>query len=71
VQVSDSKEYYQRRAEEERAAAERAGDERAAKSHRELAERFDDLANGGAAAQGSGPPNQRPGILPPEFRILP
>ena len=71
MQVSDSKEYYQRRAEEERAAAERAGDERAAKSHRELAERFDDLANGAAAEQAGGEPSQRTGILPPEFRILP
>lgn len=40
----DSREYFRKRAEEERTAAERAADERAAQPHRELAEHYETKA---------------------------
>jgi hypothetical protein len=64
--------YFQRRAEEEREAAEQAADERAAQSHRELAEHYEKLARkqGREAADIEEVP-QLWGSLPREFRILP
>jgi hypothetical protein len=69
---SPSHDYFQRRAEEEREAAEQAADERAAHSHRELADHYARLAGdeGQPPADAREEP-QPPGILPREFRILP
>ena len=63
--------YFQMRAEEEREAAANAADERAARSHRELAATYEKLAtgNGELTAMEEVPP--LPGALPKEFRILP
>ena len=69
---SPSHDYFQRRAEEEREAAERAADERAAHSHRELADHYERLAGDegpGRADVEEGA--QAAGTLPREFRILP
>lgn len=71
MQEPESKAYFHKRAEEERAAAERARDERAARSHRELARRFDDLAKRGGDERLWSEPGERPAVLPAEFRILP
>jgi hypothetical protein len=46
VQHIERSEYFNRRAEEERDAAKTATDERAAQSHRELADRYDARAKG-------------------------
>ena len=70
MQQADSKDYYYRRAEEERAAAERAIDDRAARMHRDLADQYEKLANGGSEGSGSDE-EQFPGTLPRDFRILP
>jgi hypothetical protein len=62
--------YFERRAEEERAAAQRATNERAAQSHRELADRYHDLATGAEqplSEDGAGDA----GILWKDFRIVP
>jgi hypothetical protein len=64
--------YFQRRAEEEREAAEQAADERAAHSHRELADHYERLA--GDESQTAADAEEEPqavGTLPREFRILP
>ena len=69
---SPSHDYFQRRAEEERDAAEQAVDERAAHSHRELAEHYARLAGDERPAPAD--PEEAPlsaGALPREFRILP
>jgi len=67
MRASPSRDYFERRAEEERLASERATDKRAAQSHRELAERYRKRA-------GEPPATQMPdgrGILSADFRILP
>ncbi len=64
-----SSEYFAKRASEERHAASHAADDRAAQSHREMAEQYEKLARGDG---GSEPlPDERCGGLPNEFRILP
>ena len=64
----DSKEYFRKRAEEERTAADRAADERAAQPHRELAEHYEMKAANGPepAPDPDGPVNG-----PLDFTILP
>lgn len=65
------REYFLRRAEQERTAAARAVDARAAQSHWDLAARFDALANDGIPELWVNPPAQSPGTLPAELRIIP
>ena len=67
----DSKDYFERRAEQERTAAERCADERAAQSHRELADHYRQIAEGAERLPASDPKPNEPGILPKDFRILP
>ncbi len=65
----ESRQYFEKRAEEERAAAEQANDARAREMHLELARRYAEKA----AGKSKDAPDQ-PGsatILPNEFRILP
>jgi hypothetical protein len=68
---SVSHDYFQRRAEEERAAAAQAVDERAAHSHRELAEHYARLAGDESDNPVDAESEQPSGTLPREFRILP
>jgi hypothetical protein len=71
VLEASQRQYFERRAAEERAAAAQAHDERAAQPHRELARRYDDMVNGEVdGAEGEDMPDLIAG-LPPEFRILP
>jgi hypothetical protein len=70
VTDTSSRDYFQRRAEQELAASEEATDARAAKSHRELAEHFLGLANGGTAAADEAAPLDS-GTLPKDFLIVP
>ncbi len=67
---SPSYDYFQRRAEEEREAAEQATDERAAVSHRELADHYARLAENDDRIRAEGELNGAR-ALPKEFRILP
>jgi hypothetical protein len=71
MEQPQSLDYFQRRAEEERAAAEKAADERAAHSHRELAEEYEKRANGQGELLADGDQEQEPGTLAMNFRILP
>jgi hypothetical protein len=71
MQEGQSKDYFERRADEERAAADQAADERAAQSHRELSERYRDVANGSEPVPGDDAEAPDPGILPRDFRIVP
>ena len=68
---SPSNDYFQRRAEEEREAAEKAADERAATSHRELADHYARLAGDESDKRADQDDLTPPGTLPKEFRILP
>lgn len=68
---SPFQDYFQRRAEEEREAAEQATDERAAHSHRELAEHYQRLSGDERQRVSEPEEPQSRGILPKEFRILP
>ena len=68
---SPSNDYFQRRAEEEREAAEQAADERAATSHRELADHYARLAEDESDKRADRDETQSSGTLPKEFRILP
>ena len=63
-----SHDYFERRAEEERVAADTATDERAAQSHRELADRYRALAGGARPATAEPQPA---GALSRNFRIVP
>jgi hypothetical protein len=63
--------YFQRRAEEERAAADSAADKRAAESHLSLAARYDAKAKGSPVRELKVDDTDEGGILPKEFRILP
>jgi hypothetical protein len=70
MQEPRSSVYFERRAEEERAAAGRSTDERAAQAHRELADHYRKLAEGGqqpTADDGDG----EPGAVWNEFHIVP
>ncbi len=72
MQDIEQSEYFNRRAEEEREAADKASDERAAESHRELADRYDAKAKDDAESEeehsGDEPEN---GTLSKDFHILP
>jgi histidine ammonia-lyase len=71
MQKLQPKDYFERRSEQERTAAEQASDERAAKSHRELATHYRNLANGSAFPPADEEGRLQDGILPKEFRIVP
>jgi hypothetical protein len=60
--------YFQRRAEEERAASERAIDKRAAQAHRELAEEYRKRAGAGRISTIEEPAR---GIVAKGFQIIP
>jgi hypothetical protein len=64
-------EYCRRRAAEERAAAAHAADERAAQSHRDLAEYFEALASDAGDAWMRDDPVPSTSTLPADFRIIP
>lgn len=68
---SPPNDYFQRRAEEEREAAEQAADERAANSHRELADHYVRLAEDESVKRPDRDEQHASGTLPKEFRILP
>lgn len=71
MQELQSKDYFERRSEEERTAAEQASDERAAQSHRELAEHYRNVANGSEQLPVDDEGSSDAGTLPKEFRIVP
>lgn len=62
--------YFDRRAEEERTAAANAADERAARSHRELADHYRNIANGSEQLPADHADPSEGGILRDEFRIV-
>lgn len=66
-----SRDYFEQRAEQERRAADNAADERAAHSHRELAERYIRVADGTAEVPRDEGPPAAAAILPRDFRIVP
>ena len=66
-----SKDYFERRSAEERTAAEQASDERAAQSHRELAEHYRNVANGSEQLPAEDEGDSEAESLPKEFRIVP
>jgi hypothetical protein len=66
-----SRDYFQRRASEESAAAKKATDERAAQSHRELSDRYRNLASGTEQLAGDDAGTCGDGILSKDFRIVP
>ena len=70
MQGPDHSEYFERRAEEERTAAEQATDERAAQSHRQLAERYERQAKSETDDAGEGEAADS-GMLSKDFRIIP
>jgi hypothetical protein len=65
------KDYFERRSFEEDAAAEQASDERAAQSHRELADHYRNIANGSEQLPADEETGGGDGILSKDFRILP
>jgi hypothetical protein len=66
-----SRDYFERRAEQEQIAAEQATGELAARRHREMAEHYRKLMRAGGP--GIGKPVESPGngILPKDFRLIP
>jgi len=66
-----SRDYFERRSEEERTAAEQASDARAAQSHRELAEHYRQVANGSERLPADDDGSPEVGTLAKEFRIVP
>lgn len=63
--------YFERRAEEERSAAAEAADERAAQSHRDLAQRYERKAHDDAEVD-DGAPEALSTMIPGEgFKIIP
>jgi hypothetical protein len=66
-----SRDYFERRAEEEHAAAANAADERAAQSHRELSDRYRNLASGSEQLPADDAGAGDGGTLPNDFRIVP
>jgi hypothetical protein len=66
----ETRDYFERRSEEERTAAELAADARAAQSHRELADHYRSLARGDEAPGGQADQDDS-GIVSKEFRIVP
>jgi len=67
MEEAETKDYFERRAAEEREAADQAQDVRAAQSHREMARRYDEKARNLPAT----PAEDSMSGLPREFRILP
>ena len=63
--------YFRRRAKQEQVAADEAADERAARSHRELAQEYRKLASGGRPSQHDESETPGNGILSSDFRIVP
>ena len=63
--------YFRRRAAEERAAAADAADERAARSHRDLAEQFEEQASDVLETRVPDEPVQAGSTMPSDFRIIP
>jgi hypothetical protein len=63
--------YFRRRAKQEQVAAASATDERAARSHRELAREYRKRASGKEALDGEEPETVGNGILSSDFHILP
>lgn len=63
-----NRQYYERRAVEERVAAERSPDERVRGSHLELARRYAEAAAGRGLPEGR--EERTSALLMPEFRIL-
>lgn len=63
--------YFERRAEEERLAADKAADARAAQSHRELSDRYRNIACGSEQLPIDDAVPSDDGILPQDFRIVP
>ena len=70
---SRTHDYYRRRASEEHAAAAQAVDERAAQCHRDLAQRYESMADGMTDAGPIAHDRPSPGaaILSNDFRIVP
>ena len=68
---SPAHDYFQKRADEEREAAKQATDERAATSHRELADHYTRLADSESDQQADQDEPLATSVLPREFRILP
>ena len=65
-----SRDYFERRAEQERFAAEHAANEQSARPHRELADRYHKMAiDGEMPRKDDGEPLD--GILGSDFRLLP
>jgi len=71
VTDADARNYFERRAEEERTAAEQAADARAAQSHRELARHYSSLAQASVVQRTDKAQPLEPGTMPSDFRILP
>ena len=71
MQEPEQTDYFERRAEEERTAADNAADERAARSHRSLAARYDAKAKGSPVRELKLGEADEGNSLPREFRILP
>jgi hypothetical protein len=65
-----SRHYFERRAEQERFAAAQAANERTARPHRELADRYQKLAVDGEAPRQE-PADPLDGILSSDFTLLP
>ncbi len=70
MQNSDQSEYFERRAEEERAAADGAADERAEQSHRELANRYEKASKGEEPSSDT-EETEESGTVHEDFRIIP
>ncbi len=64
MQAGDGKDYYARRAAQERLAADQARDPRARESHLELARRYDEAARGGYPANDRHPDPMGPASFP-------
>jgi hypothetical protein len=67
----DTRQYFERRAEQEAVAAEQASDARAAQSHRELASHYLSLAQGDGARPFREANPAKAGTLSTNFRIVP
>jgi hypothetical protein len=67
----ESRDYFEKRASEEREAADNADDRRAADSHRELARRYKKLADNGETRPRVEDENGDAAVLARGFKILP
>ena len=70
MQEQGARDYFKRRAEEERLAAQRSTNVRAAEAHRQLAEHYGDLASGVEQVPGEEAEAQG-GTLPKDCQIRP